>query len=76
MADSRILAEELDKSCATWHSQYTVPPLFWNPWLQLTEAKLAYEIPWLEGLTLRTPTTYTKVDPIDSTSPEWKLAVA
>jgi hypothetical protein len=61
---------------ATWHSQYTVSPGFWNPWLQLAEAKLAYEIPWLEGVTISMPTTFTRVDPIDPRPLEWKWAAA
>jgi len=29
------------------------PPPMWNPWQQLEDAKLAYEIPWLSGLTVK-----------------------
>ena len=58
---------------AIWHSQYTAPPRFWNPWAQLANAKMANDIPWLEGLTFTTPTTYTKVV---YESPERKWAAA
>src|SRR5271165_567594 len=44
---------------ARWHSRYTLAPRFWNAWRQLAEAGMAYDIPWLEGLTFSTPVTYT-----------------
>jgi len=46
---------------AVWHSQQIAPPALWNPWLQLANAKLSTDIPWLSGLTFTAPIAYPAV---------------
>jgi hypothetical protein len=61
---------------ARWHSQYMNHPPLWNPWVQLFNARLSAEIPWLQGITVSIPITYTKVDPVYLEPVERKLAYA
>ena len=52
------IAQDWTSHGAKWFSVYVTPPPNWNPWEQLIQAGLGYQIPWLPKVKVSTTVSY------------------
>jgi hypothetical protein len=52
------IAQNWTRHGAKWFSSYVTPPAHWNPWLQLIDAQLGYQIPWISRVRVTNTVQY------------------